>query len=135
MIFGGCKNYVGDTKNCTLNTILYPGLSGRSAGNRKCQTDDNGEFANSYHQGNTCVTVDGDFYSFSGCSTSNLATTVYTTANNTLLSDPGASFQGPCGTTSFAQWQSLGQDTGSRTGTTPDVDALIAMAAARLVSL
>jgi len=107
-------------------------VQGRSAGNRKCQTDDNGVFAEQFHEGNTCVTADGDFYSFSGCTPDNLATTVYVTRNNTLLSDAGASFQGPCGTTSWAQWQSLGQDAGSRTGTTPDVATLMQMALDKL---
>ena len=132
MVFGGCKNYIGDRKNCTNNFILYPGLQGRSAGNRRCQTDDNGVFAEQFHEGNTCVTADGDFYSFSGCTPSNLATTVYVTRNNTLLSDAGASFQPPCGTSSWAQWQSLGQDAGSRTGTTPDVATLMQMALDKL---
>jgi hypothetical protein len=131
----GCKNYVGDTKRCDDNVILYPGISGRSAGNRRCQTDDNGEFANSYHTGNTCTSSDGDFYSFSGCSSNpdNLATTVYVTANNTLLADAGQAFTQSCNQTlSFEQWQALGQDAGSATSETPDVQTLISLGAAVL---
>ena len=130
----GCKNYIGDTKQCNDNLILYPGMDGRSSGNRRCQTDDNGEFANSYHLGNTCTSADGDFYSFSGCTSTNLATSVYVTANNTLLSDAGSPpFVQDCSAKlSFAQWQALGQDAGSSVGTTPDVPTLIAAAKAKL---
>ena len=134
MVFGGCKNYVGDTKQCNDNLILYPGMQGRSQGDRRCQTDDNGERANSYHLGNTCTSADGKFYSFSGCTTTNLATSVYVTQNNTLLSDAGTPpFSQTCGSAlTFAQWQALGQDAGSVVGVTPDVPALIAAATAKL---
>lgn len=130
----GCKNYIGDTKQCNDNLILYPGMDGRSSGNRRCQTDDNGEFANSYHLANTCTSADGAFYSFSGCTSTNLATSVYITANNTLLSDAGSPpFAQDCaGELTFEQWQALGQDAGSTVGTTPDVPALIAAAKAKL---
>jgi hypothetical protein len=135
MIFGGCKNYVGDTKNCSSNVILYPGLSGRSSGGRKCQTDDNGVFANQYHKNNFCATHDGDFYSFSKCTTTNLATSVYVTKNNTLVSDEGASFSQNCGQLlTFAEWQALGQDAGSRVGVTPSVEELIAIGAAKVLA-
>ena len=46
MAFGGCKNYEGHSKSCDSNVILYPGIDSRAAGNRQCQTDDNGVFAN-----------------------------------------------------------------------------------------
>jgi hypothetical protein len=136
MVFGGCKNYVGDTKNCSNNVVLYPGTSTRSAGNRRCQTDDNGVFANQYHKGNTCTSADGAFYSFSKCSTTNLDTTVYVTANNTLLADAGAAFSQDCGVAlDFASWQALGQDAGSTTGVTPSVAELIALGAAKVLGM
>ena len=130
----GCKNYIGDTKQCNDNLILYPGMDGRSSGNRRCQTDDNGEFANQFHLGNTCTSADGQFYSFSGCTSTNLASSVYVTANNTLLSDANSPpfAQNCAGELSFAQWQALGQDAGSSVGTTPDVPTLIAAAKAKL---
>ena len=103
--------------------------------NRRCQTDDNGEFANSFHTGNTCTSADGSFYSFSGCSANpdNLNSTVYRTANNTLLADVGANFTQQCNQTlTFAEWQALDQDAGSTTGVTPSVPELIALGAAVL---
>jgi hypothetical protein len=42
MAWGGCKNFLGNHKACSSNVILYPGVGGRSAGDRRCQTDDNG---------------------------------------------------------------------------------------------
>ncbi len=115
--------------------ILYPGLSGRSAGNRRCQTDDNGVFANQYFQNNYCATNDGDFYSFSKCTTTNLATTVYVTRNNTLVADAGASFSQNCGgALTFAQWQALEQDVGSTTGVTPSAAELVDIGAAKVLS-
>ena len=90
-----------------------------------------------YHIGNTCSSADGDFYSFRGCivngTTNNLNTTVYVTANNTLLADAGATFVQSCQTQlSFAQWQAAGGDAGSTTAATPDVPALIKIGAAKL---
>ncbi len=135
LVFGGCKNYLGDTKNCSSNVILYPGTAGRSAGDRRCQTDDNGVFANQYHANNICATADGAFYSFSDCSTTNLATTVYRTRNNTLFADAGANFSQNCGTRlDFAAWQALGQDAESVTTTTPSVAELVAIGAAKVLS-
>ncbi len=132
MVFAGCKNFLGHHKHCSSNVILYPGHSGRSAGNRKCQTDDNGQFAEQYHENNVCATSDGAYYSFSGCNTSNLATTVYITRNNTLLADSGAgAWAGTCGASNFSVWQALGQDALSHTAPTPPVAQLIAMGAAK----
>jgi hypothetical protein len=132
MVYGGCKNFLGSNKNCSSNVILYPGQSGRSAGGRKCQTDDNGQYAVQFHENNVCATADGSYYSFSRCNTSNLATTVYATRNNTLLADAGASaWAGTCGTANFSDWQELGQDAQSHTGVTPPVAQLIAMGAAK----
>jgi hypothetical protein len=57
-----------------------------------------GQFADQYHTGNTCTSADGSFYSFSGCVAVpfNLNTTVYVTADNTLLADPGKTFSQTC---------------------------------------
>ncbi len=111
---------------------MYPGLGGRSAGGRKCQTDDNGQFAEQYHEGNFCATHDGAFYSFSHCTASDLATTVYVTRNNTLVADGGAgAWAGTCGVANFSAWQVLGQDAQSTTGATPPVPQLIALGAAK----
>lgn len=140
--------------------ILYPGIAGRSAGNRRCQvsyctqqpahlaafaltpkphfaqqqTDDNGVFANSYHLNNVCASADGQFYSFSDCKTNNLNTTVYVTKNNTLYADAGSNFSQSCGVAlDFAAWQSLNQDVGSTTAVTPSVSELIALGAAKVL--
>lgn len=144
LIFGGCKNYLGNRKFCGArydipsspgnqgNVILYPGTNGRSQGNRRCQTDDNGEFSEQYHLGNTCANSDGDFYSFSGCqlNENNLNTTVYRTGNNTLLADSGTTFDTVCGAnTNFQQWQSLDQDISSTLSVTPSVPQLMALGA------
>lgn len=114
--------------------ILYPGVQGRSSGNRRCQTDDNGQFALQYHEGNTCAVSDGDFYSFANCKPDgSLNQTVYYTANNTLLADEGTQFALSCSQTlSFSQWQALGQDVGSTVQTTPAVPQLVGMLAAVL---
>ena len=130
------KNYLGHHKVCDENVILYPGISGRSAGGRKCQTDDNGVFAEQYHRNNVCATADGNFYSWNNCKGSNVNSTVYVTRNNTLLSDAPAKFSEACpdGLT-FAQWQALGQDVGSRVGVTPDVATLVAMGAAKVLGV
>jgi hypothetical protein len=136
-VFGGCKNYIGAYKNCSDNVILYPGIEGRSAGNRRCQTDDNGQFAEQYHEGNTCTSADGIFYSFSGCSAEpdNLNSTVYVTASNTLYADPGSTFTQQCNQTlTFKQWQGLQQDQGSITASTPNVSALITLGANKILS-
>ena len=63
MVFGGCKNYLGNHKSCDGNVIMHPGIPDRAAGGRRCQTDDNKVFADQYHGDNHCFTQDGDFYS------------------------------------------------------------------------
>ena len=111
---------------------MYPGVSGRSSGNRRCQTDDNGVFANQYHENNTCIVSDGKFYSFSNCNVDkNLNTTVYVTSHNTLLTDSGTSFDLPCPSqVSFAVWQQHAQDQFSSTGQTPSIAEIIALSSA-----
>ena len=56
MVFGGCKNFMGNHKSCDHNVIVHPGIPTRSAGGRRCQTDDNKIFADQYHDGNHCFT-------------------------------------------------------------------------------
>ena len=80
MVFGGCKNYLGNHKQCDDNVILYPGTSGRSAGGHRCQTDDNGVFAEQFHLGNVCATEDGRILDFAGCNAGNVNSTAYATA-------------------------------------------------------
>ena len=65
MVFGGCKNYMGNHKSCDNNVIVHPGIAERATGGRRCQTDDNKVFQNQYHDNNHCVTHDGVFYSMS----------------------------------------------------------------------
>ena len=100
-------------------------------GGKRCQTDDNGVFANQYFTNNTCFT-DGAFYSFSQCTTADLATTVYRTARNRLYA-PRAAWAATCGVGSFAEWQALGQDRGSRLAPTPSVEEIVALANRSLV--
>ena len=133
MIFGGCKNYLGNHKQCVDNVILYPGTSGRSAGGHRCQTDDNGVFAEQFYSGNTCATEDGRILDFSSCNPSNVNTTAYHTFSNTYLVDASSTLQGPCNSGTFQQWQSLGQDVGSVVSTTPSVSTLIALGAAKVL--
>ena len=45
MLWGGCKNYLGHSKSCDHNVMIYPGF-GRSSSTKPCQTDDNSVFAN-----------------------------------------------------------------------------------------
>jgi hypothetical protein len=130
MVWGGCKNYRGHSKSCDHNTILFPGDRSHSGGGRKCQTDDNGIFADQYYHGNKCFEHGGDYYSFSRCSSSNVNTTTYQTANNSfyLNSSAAETFGPPCGAKSFAEWQSWGQDLGSQVVETPDIDGIVAIA-------
>ena len=109
MVFGGCKNYLGNHKSCDGNVIVHPGIPDRAAGGRRCQTDDNKVFADQYHGENHCFTQDGDFYSMgiSSCTAAAIDPHVYQTWNNTLYS-PNATFKnGPCA--SFSAWQAAGQ--------------------------
>jgi|EP01046_Picozoa_sp_COSAG06_P000389 hypothetical protein len=142
MVFGGCKNYMGHSKSCDHNIIVFPGDyddKGTQRGSNPCQTDDNAVFANQYHDNNHCFTADGDFYSMGGwktCDSSSINSHVFQTWNNTLYS-PGAKFgvqknpnPNPC--TGFTQWQAQGQDTGSALKDLPDTAAIVAMGKAVL---
>ena len=64
MLWGGCKNYLGNSKTCSHNLIVYPGIPNRSVWGTRCQTDDSPVFGNQYFMNNTCITGDGVFYSF-----------------------------------------------------------------------
>ena len=44
MVFGGCKNFLGNSKSCDHNLIVFPGAAEHSSGARRCQTDDNHVF-------------------------------------------------------------------------------------------
>ena len=98
MVWGGCKNYLGNHKSCDHNVIVHPGIDSRSSGGRRCQTDDNSAFQDMYHDNNHCFTQDGSFYSMNvaKCDAVDIDPHVYQTFNNTLYS-PNAAFQnGPC---------------------------------------
>lgn len=132
MVWGGCKNFRGHSKSCDHNLIAYPGTGERSAGNRRCQTDDNGIFADQYYHGNDCLTGDGQAYSFGHCKRDSLGTTVYETANNTFYA-PDATFVENCeGNMNLTQWQALGQDDGSNVKALLSETELIQMARKKL---
>jgi hypothetical protein len=91
-----------------------------------CPTTDPA-FANQYFHNNTCLTQDGEPYSFSGCSSGApaISGSVFATEFNTFLS-PNATFSEPCkDPLDLAQWQALGQDRGSTTGSTPDLSVIM----------
>lgn len=129
LVFGGLKNYLGhDKMSGPGNVVVYPGIGSRSNGNRRCQTDDNGEFAFQYYFNNTCFTPDGQFYTFSRCDPSHLADHVYQTRNNRHYS-PNATFSQDCGSTKydFKAWQAAGQDMGSTVSDLPSATEIVAM--------
>mmetsp|Transcript_30133 Transcript_30133/g.90269 ORF Transcript_30133/g.90269 Transcript_30133/m.90269 type:complete len:980 (+) Transcript_30133:3-2942(+) len=132
MVFGGCKNYLGNHKSCDHNVIIHPGIGSRSSGGRRCQTDDNKVFQNQYHDNNHCVTQDGQFYSMgiSACSASAIDPHVYQTFNNTLYSTNATFANGPC--SSFAAWQGAGQDRLSQVLPLPSTADMVAMGQAVL---
>jgi len=127
MVYGGCKNYLGNHKSCDHNVIVHPGISNRASGGRRCQTDDNSEFANQFHDNNHCFTEDGKFYSMrvKACDRKSIDPSVYQTFNNTLYSANDTFSNGPC--TSFQQWQQQGQDAGSSVKPMPPIADIIKM--------
>lgn len=128
LVWGGCKNNLGNSKACDGNLIIYPGLSERSLGDQRCLTDASGTFARQFYRGNVCLSADGSFFNFGGCNASNLASTVYRTSQNTFYS-PNATFTPPCGVEGgFAGWQALGQDSGSVVRPTPPLVDVVALA-------
>ena len=91
MVWGGCKNYIGNSKSCDNNIIVHPGISSRSAGSYRCACFAGSGFANQYFENNTCLTTDGDVYSFGfftapkNCTEPSIAPAVYVTRNNTFF--------------------------------------------------
>eukprot|EP00117_Sycon_ciliatum_P027518 scpid47591/ scgid22337/ Uncharacterized protein ywoF len=127
LVFGGLKNYLGhDKMSGPGNVVVYPGISSRSSGNRRCQTDDNGEFAFQYYYGNRCYTPDGKFYTFSRCDPAHLDDHVYQTRSNSHFS-PGAAFSQDCGskTYDFKAWQAAGQDINSTVQELPSAAEIV----------
>jgi hypothetical protein len=135
LVFGGCKNFQGNHKTSRGNLILYPGMDGRSAGDRRCQTDDNhlvgagSAFAEQYFVENNCATQDGVAYTYHLSTTANLSQQVYHSRNNTFYA-PGKAFVQFIGGSNitFEDWQRLGQDIGSIVKEVPPISQLIAMA-------
>lgn len=136
LIWGGLKNYIGNTKRGIGNVIVHPGIDPRATGDRRCQTDDSGEYSDSLFAGNTCFTADGDFYSWGNCDPANVSWHVYATANNTLYggadASPTALFDVSCGSTTYPTlpaWQAAGQDAGSTLAPMASVAEIVAMGA------
>lgn len=123
-MFGGCKNFLGNSKTCDHNVIVHPGIPSRATGGRRCQTDDNNLFSHQYHHDNQCVTQDGDFYSWK-CSDP-LNRTVYETWNNRLYS-PNKTFSLCHKYDSLKSWQAAGQDANSVMEPMPSVTDIVAM--------
>lgn len=132
VVFGGCKNFLGGHKICNSNTILYPGIAERSAGDRRCVTDDNNVFAEQFFEGNVCASDSDEFFSYFGCNASDVNTTTYRHAYNVLFSDTG-NFSTCSGSLPWDEWRALGQDAGSALSTTPSVAELIALGAAKVI--
>ena len=119
MVWGGCKNFLGNTKTCSRNVLVFPGYANRSFGNKPCQTDDNHVYADQSYQDNHCFTLDGRVYSMptSSCDPKDIAQTAFRTANNSFYSANATAFVQACNTTTelgLAEWQAKGQDQGSR---------------------
>eukprot|EP01060_Flectonema_neradi_P034851 TRINITY_DN6248_c0_g1_i1.p1 TRINITY_DN6248_c0_g1~~TRINITY_DN6248_c0_g1_i1.p1 ORF type:complete len:851 (+),score=175.79 TRINITY_DN6248_c0_g1_i1:40-2553(+) len=138
LVWGGCKNYEGHSKNCTHNVIVYPGIPNRSSGTRRCQTSDNSIFGNQFYFGNQCITNDGNAYSinsYSGppCTPKNLLNDFYHTHTNKFYS-PGYSFTAQCSSTTYdwTQWIATSQDADSLLFEVPDIPDIVKMGAAKL---
>eukprot|EP01065_Artemidia_motanka_P001871 TRINITY_DN10870_c0_g4_i4.p1 TRINITY_DN10870_c0_g4~~TRINITY_DN10870_c0_g4_i4.p1 ORF type:complete len:838 (+),score=319.04 TRINITY_DN10870_c0_g4_i4:49-2562(+) len=135
MVWGGCKNYLGHSKSCDHNMIVYPGIPERSSGSRRCQTDDNGVFANQYFHNNTCVTGDGVQYTFAKCNPELLDVpngTVYQTAFNDHLTAAGTFSQTCNGDYNLQKWQDLRQDLGSTVSVMPPLSDILDMGMKKL---
>ena len=134
MVFGGCKNFLGNHKSCDHNVIAHPGIPSRATRGRRCQTDDNKVFQNQYHDNNHCFTQDGAFYTMpvTKCDAADIDPHVFLTWNNTLYS-PGSVFSnGPC--SSLKAWQGAGQGAGSTVQEMLPVQEIVAMGKALLES-
>jgi hypothetical protein len=52
LLYGGCKQNLGNSQTCDHNLIIYPGMANRSAGNTCLSAQ---KFANSYYDNNDCI--------------------------------------------------------------------------------
>jgi len=130
LVYGGCKNYLGSNKACGPdNLIIWPGHPNHSTGNRRCQTDDNGVFANQYYFNNTCASFDNEFYTWKSCVPNKVNDTVFQTHNNLFLS-PSGNFSQTCGSSTYnlTQWQKLGQERGSLVKPLPSLSSVVEQA-------
>eukprot|EP00928_Gymnodinium_smaydae_P026730 TRINITY_DN20901_c0_g1_i1.p1 TRINITY_DN20901_c0_g1~~TRINITY_DN20901_c0_g1_i1.p1 ORF type:complete len:912 (+),score=66.56 TRINITY_DN20901_c0_g1_i1:74-2809(+) len=133
MLWGGCKNFLGHSKSCDHNVMIYPGY-GRASSHKPCQTDDNSVFANQYHHDNQCITIDGNAYSMGGwdkCTSDSIDQHVYQTFNNTLFA-PKGNFTAPGPCPDFKTWQATGQDAGSQVLPLPSISEVVEMSNAVL---
>ena len=139
MVFGGCKNYLGNSKSCDANVIVYPGISSRSAGSYRCACFAGTGFADQYFQNNTCLTADGVVYTYgfqqpiTNCTDASIGQHVYRTAGNTFFAPTNLSTGGLFGgrgdqCASFELWQAAEQDVGSHAvRSLPGPDEVVAM--------
>jgi hypothetical protein len=133
MAWGGCKNYLGHSKSCDHNVIIYPGIDQRAAGNMPCQVA-SGVFANQFHFDNHCFTTDGIFYNDGvqrSCTKGDISSHVYQTYGNKLYSGgncPGGNFTAPAPCSGFPAWQAAGQDTGSALLPLPSAEEIVKIA-------
>ena len=142
MVWGGCKNYLGNSKHCEHNVIVHPG-AGMSKSGAPCQTDDNLVFANQYHRHNHCIVQGGnESVLYKGCcgkkadkcDAASLSEHFYKTANNTIYTNgvPGPKmaplFTGAtlCAN-GWEGWQAAGMDAGSTLKPIPSADELVTM--------
>eukprot|EP00730_Choanoeca_flexa_P003425 TRINITY_DN11409_c0_g1_i5.p1 TRINITY_DN11409_c0_g1~~TRINITY_DN11409_c0_g1_i5.p1 ORF type:complete len:280 (+),score=53.64 TRINITY_DN11409_c0_g1_i5:249-1088(+) len=131
MLWGGCKNYLGHSKDCVNNFILYPGCSSRSTGEYACQTDDSGDFANSFFMNNHCITNKGVTYNSRSCDQPILQH-YYHTANNTFYSTNSTWSFPQCKLDNLTSWQATGQDPLTTVNRVPEIDDMIDLAASTL---
>ena len=143
MVWGGCKNFLGNSKHCSKNVMVHPG-GGMSRSGAPCQTDDNLVNANQFHNDNHCIVQGGENATLykgccgakpSSCTASQLAEHFYTTFNNSIYTNGltiGKSvaplFQKPDGDCDgWKGWLAAGMDKGSTIKPMPTADEMVAM--------